>query len=74
MIVNLKLRFEQQSIEIPNNNALITQIHSIKRTQTTGQRAKYDSGREEEHHGDACWALALALWNLDETRSSFAIL
>lgn len=50
MIVNLKLRFEQQSIEIPNNAQLITQIHSIKRTQTSGQRAKYDSGREEEHH------------------------
>ena len=73
MMVNLKLRFEQQSIRIPDNTQLITQIHSIKRTMTAGARAKYDTGIAEEHHGDAAWALALALWNMDEVRASFEI-
>ena len=73
MIVNLKLRFEQQSIEIPNNAQLITQIHSIKRSQTSGQRARYDTDSNEDHHGDAAWALSLALWNMDELRSSLSI-
>ena len=72
MMVNLKLRFEQQSIRIPDNTQLITQIHSIKRTATTG-KARYDTDISDEHHGDAAWALALALWNLDEVRTSFAV-
>ena len=62
LAINLKLRFEDQIIAIPNNRDLIRQIHSIKRKVMENALIKYevDASEKRKHHGDMFWALALA--------------
>ncbi|MEJ5227207.1 terminase family protein [Thermodesulfovibrio sp.] len=53
--------FEQQKIRIPDNQALIRDIHSIKKIVTSAGNIRFDSERNEISHADRFWALALAL-------------
>ena len=63
MATNLHIAFEPEKsgpkATIPNNSDLINQIHSIKRLPSaTGIR--FDVEKNDKHHGDMFWALALA--------------
>ena len=64
MVLNLKKMFEDGKITIPNDPALIADIHAIKRK--AGQkRMLYDADRNAYGHADRFWALALAAKELD---------
>jgi phage FluMu gp28-like protein len=59
LCLNLKKLFEDKRITMPNDPALITEIHSIKRK--AGQKSfLYDADRNAAGHADRFWALAMA--------------
>lgn len=61
MATNVKIAFERRNISIPQDRELIQQIHSVKKeTSATGQ-IHYSVDKNEKHHADKFWALALAL-------------
>ena len=60
MAKNLKLRFEERSIAIPDDRDLIRQIHSVKRKLTEASNVKFEVEKNRLHHGDKFWALAMA--------------
>jgi len=62
----LKIRLENVSLPLPNCRELAYQIHSIKRKVTTAKNNVYDTERNEKHHADKMWALALASWAAKE--------
>jgi phage FluMu gp28-like protein/transposase-like protein len=67
MALNLKKHFEEKLIKIPNDPALIADLHAIKRK--AGQKSfLYDSDRDEHGHADRFWALALALSYFEKIR------
>jgi hypothetical protein len=49
--------------------ALIAQIHSIKKTPTEAGYTRFDTEKNERHHADKFWALALAIHELDDTNT-----
>jgi len=67
MAVQLHREFEKgrSGVLIPNDRDLITQIVSIKRDVTPNGLFRYSADRNEKHHGDKFWALALANYALD---------
>lgn len=58
MITELRILFEQERIEIPENQYLIAQLHQLERTETGGGVTRYRHA--EGKHDDAVWSLALA--------------
>lgn len=62
MAVSLHREFEKgrEGILIPNDRDLISQIVSIKRDVTSMGAFRYSTERNEKHHGDKFWALALS--------------
>ena len=60
MALNLKKYFKDKSIIIPNDPALIADLHAIKR-KAGAKSFIYDSDCNEHGHADCFWALALAL-------------
>lgn len=62
MAVSLHREFEKgrEGILIPNDRDLISQIVSIKRDVTSTGAFRYSTERNEKHHGDKFWALALS--------------
>lgn len=63
LALNLKKHFEDKNIRIPNDPALISDIHAIKRI--AGSKSfKYDAKANEYGHADRFWALALALYHI----------
>jgi phage FluMu gp28-like protein len=62
----LKTRLEDVSLPLPNDRKLAYQIHSIKRKVTTSKNNVYDTEKNEKHHADKMWALALASWAAKE--------
>lgn len=71
MAVSLHREFEKGrgGMLIPNDRDLISQIVSIKRDVTSTGAFRYSTERNERHHGDKFWALALANWALSGGRS-----
>lgn len=67
MALNLKKLFEDKKIKIPNDPALIADIHAIKRT-IGAKSFKYDAKRNEYGHADRFWALALAASHIEAVR------
>ena len=67
MALNLKKHFEDKSIIIPNDPALIADLHAIKR-KAGAKSFIYDSDRNEHGHADRFWALALALSYFEKVR------
>ena len=60
--VELKLKMEKGDVPIPLDRNLAYQIHSIKKKVTAAKNAVFDTERNEKHHADQFWALALATW------------
>ncbi|MHB1651658.1 MAG: phage terminase large subunit family protein [Desulfitobacteriaceae bacterium] len=68
MVIPLHKEFEKgrSGILIPNDRDLISQIVAIKREVTSTGAFRYSVERNEKHHGDKFWALALANWSLQK--------
>lgn len=58
---DIKKVFQQRKAIIPNDKDLAYQIHSIKKRVTPSNNLVFDTERNEKHHADKFWALALAL-------------
>lgn len=56
-----KMHFQQRRVPIPLDRDLAYQIHSIKRIVTPSKNLVFDTERNEKHHADKFWALALAI-------------
>lgn len=59
LIISLRILFENQSIKIPKNDLLISQLHELRKDVTEGGNVRYKhaSGKFD----DAVWALCYAL-------------
>lgn len=57
---NSKMVMQQQKAPIPVDRELAYQIHSIKKNITPSKNVVFDTDRNEKHHADKFWALALA--------------
>ena len=66
----MKMRFQQKKVPIPVDRDLAYQIHSIKRKVTASKNLVFDTERNEKHHADKFWALALALAAADAPQPS----
>lgn len=68
MAVSLHREFEKgrSGILIPNDLDLISQIVSIRREVTSNGAFRYSADRNDKHHGDKFWSLALSNYALDE--------
>ncbi len=69
LAVDLHIVFENEEVSIPRDRELISQIHSIKKTATDAGYSRYDTEKNEKHHADRYWALALAVHAAGVTRS-----
>lgn len=58
---NVKMLMQQRKAPIPVNRDLSYQIRSIKRKVSPSKNLVFDTARNEKHHADKFWALALAL-------------
>jgi phage FluMu gp28-like protein len=57
---NTKMVMQQRKAPIPIDRELAYQIHSIKKLITPSKNVVFDTDRNEKHHADKFWALALA--------------
>jgi phage FluMu gp28-like protein len=69
LAVDLHIVFENEELSIPRDRELISQVHSIKKSATDAGYSRYDTEKNEKHHGDRYWALALAVHAAGITRS-----
>jgi phage FluMu gp28-like protein len=60
LAMGVKIGLENRDFLLQNDRRFHTQIHSIKRIQTSGGAFRYDSERDEFGHADSFWAWALA--------------
>lgn len=60
MAADTKMLFQQRRAPIPADRDLAYQIHSIKKMVTASRRNVFDTDRNEKHHADKFWGLALA--------------
>ncbi len=60
--VETRIRLDRGEVPLPVDRDLAYQIHSVKRKVTAAKNNVYDTARNEKHHADKFWALALALW------------
>ncbi|MDR2152775.1 MAG: terminase family protein [Helicobacteraceae bacterium] len=67
LAINLKKHFEDKLIVIPNDPALIADLHAVKRS-ASQSGFRYDSDRNAHGHADRFWALALALSHFEIAR------
>jgi phage FluMu gp28-like protein len=57
----LKVAIQAKKILIPVDRGLAYQIHSIKKIVTSSKLLSYDTTKDEKHHADRYWSLALAV-------------
>lgn len=57
---NTKMVMQQRKAPIPIDRELAYQVHSIKKLITPSKNVVFDTDRNEKHHADKFWALALA--------------
>jgi len=62
MATDVKISMERGRIRIYRDRELMNQIYSIKRNTTAAGNIQYDSDKNEKHHADRFWAMALALF------------
>lgn len=55
-----KMYFQKGIVTIPVDNDLAYQLHSIKKMVSPSKNLIFDTARNEKHHADKFWALALA--------------
>lgn len=60
--VEAKVNFEKGLLLIPVYRDLAYQIHSIKKQITPAKNNVFDTARNEKHHADKFWGLALGIW------------
>jgi phage FluMu gp28-like protein len=74
MTIALHKEFERGrgGIVIPNDRDLISQIVAIKREVTSTGAFRYAVERNEKHHGDKFWGLALSNWALNTKKRSLS--
>jgi phage FluMu gp28-like protein len=60
--VETRIQFERNNILLPVERTLAYQIHSIKKKVSAAKNNIFDTERNEKHHADQFWALALAIW------------
>lgn len=70
LAVRTRRNFEQSTIRIPEDRALRSAIHGIRRIPTAAGHFRFDAERSEAGHSDEFWALALALMAADGTKIS----
>lgn len=58
---NVKMLFQQNKVPIPQHKDLGYQIHSIKKKITAAGNFVFDTEKNEKHHADKFWMLALCL-------------
>lgn len=58
---NIKIRMERAEVPIPTDRNLAYQIHSVKKKITAAKHNVFDTEKNEKHHADKFWALALAV-------------
>lgn len=61
MATDLKMLFSKRQIPIPVDRELAYQIHSIKKIISAAKNLIFDTDRNEKHHADKFWSLALAV-------------
>lgn len=57
---DLKTLMQQRRVPLPSDRDVAYQIHSVKRRVTAAKNLVFDTERNEKHHADKFWALALA--------------
>jgi len=57
---DFRIRLEESQIALPNKKDLKNQIHSIKRKVTETGRFIFDAEKNNAHHGDIFWSIAMA--------------
>lgn len=60
LAMGVRTGLERREFELENNRDFHAQIHSIKRTPSSGGSFRYDAERNEKGHADSFWAWALA--------------
>ena len=55
-----KFRMEKKGISLATKRQVLTQIHSIKRILLPGGLWRFDTEKNEKHHGDKFWGLLAA--------------
>lgn len=60
--VEARIQMERKNVPIPPDRELAYQIHSIKKKVTAAKNNVFDTERNEKHHADKWWSLALAIW------------
>lgn len=58
---NLKIMLQEKSIQLPRNRMIVAQIHSIKQKTTTYGNVVFDTDKNQKHHADKMWSIALAV-------------
>ena len=69
LALNLLKLCEDEQLILPNDPALLAQLHSIKK-KATATGITYDADRDSTGHADGFWALALAVEGLSKRYSS----
>lgn len=59
---------ERREYELDNDREFHAQIHSIKRTPSSGGSFRYDAERNEHGHADSFWAWALASYATNDKK------
>ena len=62
----LRVQLGRENVPLPVDRDLAYQIHSVKQKVTAAKNVTYDTERNEAHHADKMWALALARWAVRE--------
>lgn len=64
--VETRIAIEGKGVVLPVDRDLAYQVHSVKRKVTAARNIIFDTERNEAHHADKFWSLALALWAAKE--------
>jgi phage FluMu gp28-like protein len=67
-MTDLKMLLQQRKVPLPMDRDIAYQLHSIKRLVTASRTLVFDTERNEKHHADKAWALALALSSIGLVR------
>jgi phage FluMu gp28-like protein len=65
LAMGVRTGLERREYELDNDRNFHAQIHSIKRTPSSGGSFRYDAERNEKGHADSFWAWALASYATD---------
>lgn len=65
LAMGVRTGLERREYELDNDRDFHAQIHSIKRTPSSGGSFRYDVERNEKGHADSFWAWALASYATD---------